>query len=341
MAIDFSQVKAITIPEGSVKKIEINGVTVWSGKQLVSIAISGATTTFNVGNTWVFGGTVTATYSDGTTADVTVDTTFSGYNMSTAGTQTVTATYTESGITATATYNITVYKVLTSITLSGQTTSLNRGAAFSFGGTVTAHYNDNSTANVTSSTTFSGYNMSKAGTYTVTASYTYRSVTKTATYKLTVNKAWSAVWSGSKTITYNGNNVSGDQTIYTTPKNDGFNIGNYRVTFTMSASGGSGYTTRYNTNDRGLSSSTTTKPASPYRWNTTLTHSYLRQDIVTIYRTTGTDGNTSYYNCCNIGVNTDNTNKNLIFKLAGGRSSFNVPSGVKTSITITKIEKYY
>lgn len=84
-------------------------------------------------------------------------------------------------------------KVLQSITLSGQTTSLNRGAAFSFGGTVTAHYSDSSTANVTSSTTFSGYNMSKAGTYTVTARYTEGGVTKTATYSLTVNKAYSAI----------------------------------------------------------------------------------------------------------------------------------------------------
>ena len=60
-------------------------------------------------------------------------------------------------------------KELTSITLSGQTTSLPRDSAFSFGGTVTAHYSDSSTADVTSSTTFSGYNMSLGGTYTVTA----------------------------------------------------------------------------------------------------------------------------------------------------------------------------
>ena len=84
-------------------------------------------------------------------------------------------------------------KVLTSITLSGQTTTLSRGAAFSFGGTVTAHYSDSSTADVTSSTTFSGYNMSTAGTYTVTASYTEDGVTKTATYTLTVTKAWSNI----------------------------------------------------------------------------------------------------------------------------------------------------
>ncbi len=77
-------------------------------------------------------------------------------------------------------------KVLQSITLSGQTTSLNRNAAFSFGGVVTANYSDGSTANVTSNTTFSGYNMSVSGTYTVTASYTENSTTVTATYSLTV-----------------------------------------------------------------------------------------------------------------------------------------------------------
>lgn len=88
--------------------------------------------------------------------------------------------------------------VLTSITLSGQTTSLNRGASFSFGGTVTAHYDNGSTANVTSSTTFSGYNMNTAGTYTVTARYTENGVTATATYSLKVTPIWVTIWTGNK-----------------------------------------------------------------------------------------------------------------------------------------------
>lgn len=92
--------------------------------------------------------------------------------------------------------------VLSSITISGQTTSLSRGASFSFGGTVTAHYSNGSTANVTTASTFSGYNMATAGTYTVTVSYTENNVTKTTTYQLTVNKAWSTIWSGTKTITF-------------------------------------------------------------------------------------------------------------------------------------------
>jgi hypothetical protein len=77
-------------------------------KTLSSIAVSGYTTAFTVGDTFSFGGTVTATYSDSSTANVTSSATFSGYNMSTAGSQTVTASYTEGGVTKTATYGITV-----------------------------------------------------------------------------------------------------------------------------------------------------------------------------------------------------------------------------------------
>lgn len=132
MALDFSNIKAITIPEGSVKQISVGGVVIWSEP---------------------------------------------------------------------------VAKVLTSITLSGQTTSLARGSTFSFGGTVTAHYSDSTTADVTSSTTFSGYNMSTSGTYTVTASYTEDDVTKTATYSLTVTPKWTTLWTGTKDI-YHLNNSS-------------------------------------------------------------------------------------------------------------------------------------
>ncbi len=75
---------------------------------LSSISLSGQKTTFTVGDTFSFDGIVTATYSDSSTDDVTDSTTFSGYNMSTAGTQEVTASYTEGGVTKTAKYNITV-----------------------------------------------------------------------------------------------------------------------------------------------------------------------------------------------------------------------------------------
>ena len=97
----------------------------WTPPTLSSIAVSNPKTSFTVGDTFSFGsGTVTATYSDSSTADVTSSATFSGYNMSSEGNQTVTVSYTESGVTKTTTYGITVssaqtkkdyYKLVTSV----------------------------------------------------------------------------------------------------------------------------------------------------------------------------------------------------------------------------------
>lgn len=75
---------------------------------LASIAVSGQKTEFTLGETFSFGGTVTATYADDSTKDVTASATFSGYDMSTAGNQTVTVSYTEGDVTKTAKYDITV-----------------------------------------------------------------------------------------------------------------------------------------------------------------------------------------------------------------------------------------
>lgn len=85
-----------------------------------------------------------------------------------------------------AEYEETPAVTLASISVSGQTTSFNVGDNFTFGGTVTATYSDQSTQDVTSSATFSGYDLTKAGNYTVTVSYTEGNVTKTTTYSITV-----------------------------------------------------------------------------------------------------------------------------------------------------------
>ena len=89
---------------------EIKNVSVkqYEPLALSSISVSGQNTIFTVGDTFAFGGTVTATYNDETTADVTTSATFSGYDMSTAGSQTITVSYSESGVTKTTTYTITV-----------------------------------------------------------------------------------------------------------------------------------------------------------------------------------------------------------------------------------------
>ena len=74
---------------------------------LSSIALSGQTTNYTVGDTFSFTGTVTATYSNGATKTVT-PTQVSTPDMMTAGDKEVTVTYTEEGVTATAKYTITV-----------------------------------------------------------------------------------------------------------------------------------------------------------------------------------------------------------------------------------------
>lgn len=79
-------------------------------KTLQSITLSGTyPTSFMQGEAFNHEGlVVTATYDDDSTSDVTSFATFSGYNLSTTGNQTVTVSYTEGEETATATYGITV-----------------------------------------------------------------------------------------------------------------------------------------------------------------------------------------------------------------------------------------
>lgn len=78
-------------------------------KVLTGITVSGATDTFAVGSTFEFDGVVTATYSNTAVVAVegyTVDS--SAVNTEVAGTYEVVVSYTEGGVTETASYNVTV-----------------------------------------------------------------------------------------------------------------------------------------------------------------------------------------------------------------------------------------
>lgn len=77
-------------------------------KILSSISVSGEQTEFTVGDTFSFGGTVTAYYSDSSSADVTDNVTFSGYDMDEEGEQIVIVSYTENEINKTTNYSITI-----------------------------------------------------------------------------------------------------------------------------------------------------------------------------------------------------------------------------------------
>ena len=95
--------------DGEVQLYKLSdGVTPPPAATLESIAVSGQKTVFTVGDTFTFGGTVTASYSDGSTKDVTASAEISTPDLSTAGTKEVTVSYTESTVTKTAKYNITV-----------------------------------------------------------------------------------------------------------------------------------------------------------------------------------------------------------------------------------------
>ena len=87
---------------------EEQGVTPVKTLSGLSLDTTNCDTEFTVGDTFTYQGLVcTASYSDGTTASV-VPNSVSSPDMSTAGTKTITVTYSENSVTETATYEITV-----------------------------------------------------------------------------------------------------------------------------------------------------------------------------------------------------------------------------------------
>ena len=212
-------------------------------KSLSSITISGYTTSFAEGDTFSFGGTVTAHYSDLTTANVTSSATFTGYNMTTVGNYTVTVSYGGQ----TQTYSITVSAgTLSSIAVSGQTTVYNKGNPFSFDGTCTATFANGYQKSVTP-TSISSPDMSTAGVKTITVSYTYNGNTRTTSYDITVNSnrtvietttttGYSVVgtvtWP-SNTPTISDSSISISTSGYTTEENNSIRLGSGSNTGTV------------------------------------------------------------------------------------------------------------
>ena len=184
------------ISDTGITSISKTSATIAQGSSTTISATSSNSGTIS----WSSSNTSVATVSSGTAA--------SGSNITitgvSAGSATITASITISGQTYTKTCAVTVTapKNLSSISISGQKTSFTVGASFSFGGTVTAHYSDSTTANVTNSATFSGYNMNTEGQQTVTVSYTEGNTTKTTTYTITVNASGGG-GSGSQRIVSN------------------------------------------------------------------------------------------------------------------------------------------
>lgn len=138
-----------------------------SGKTLTSVSVSPTTASISTGSTEQF--KATATYSDGSTADVTSSATWAAKSQSVAsvntgglakgvapGSTTVTATF--SGMSGSAT--LSVAPTLTSITVSPSTANINVGATQQFSALAT--YSDGSTANVSSTVTWTSATASVA-----------------------------------------------------------------------------------------------------------------------------------------------------------------------------------
>ena len=100
----------VTYTENEVVKTTTYEITVKVPAVLQSIAVSGEyPTEFSIGDEFSSEGiVVTATFDDQSVRDVTEHATFSGYDLSQTGNQTVTVSYTFGEVEKTATYNITV-----------------------------------------------------------------------------------------------------------------------------------------------------------------------------------------------------------------------------------------
>ncbi|WP_458457363.1 Ig-like domain-containing protein [Pseudobutyrivibrio sp.] len=204
----------------------------------ISVNSTNAVKTFYTNHTFeITGLVVTATYSDGSTADVTGSCTFtspSGVSPLVPGTTVFTSAennkevyinYTEGSFSSTTNhYQIQVIaEAITSLTVTGSltTTYYYVNDTFSKAGvTVWGHYNSGiADVNVTDLATFGGFsNMASAGDFTVTASYEGQSVNVgtihvVARY-LSINKNTLSISEGTSdtiTVTYN-NNVTITQT---------------------------------------------------------------------------------------------------------------------------------
>ena len=124
--------------------------------------------------------TTTATYMDGSSKTITP---LNNFNSSAIGTQTVTLSYTDQGITKTASCTVTVKPNLTSLTVTANKVSVLYNTDISFN--CIAYYEDGS-YKVISATNMTPYQKTSLGAQTVSFSYTENGITKNASVSVVV-----------------------------------------------------------------------------------------------------------------------------------------------------------
>lgn len=164
-----------------------------TAKRPVSIALSGLSETQYEGVAVSGTPTVTATYSDNSSADVTENAVIVAPTVLAAGANDITAEYTENGIRVTLKVTVTATaKALASIAVTTAPDKTEYAAGETFdpsGAEVTATYNNGQTADVTESVTWTPTAALTAEDTAATAEYSEGGVTKTDTVSITVTAA--------------------------------------------------------------------------------------------------------------------------------------------------------
>ena len=210
----------ISYSEGGDSFTAIQTVTVTHKLTGIQVTTNPSKTTYEYGDSLATSGMIVqASYSDGATANV------SGYTctpttFSTVGTQVVTVSYTENGVSQTTTFSVTVNrKSVTKPTWKSNLTYT--GNTFSVDST--SYWNNYNTTYMTIGGTTSA---APAGTYTAkfTPKDNYRwadGTTSTINVSWTINKANGSLSVSPTTVAINGNNYSSGVAVTITREGDG------------------------------------------------------------------------------------------------------------------------
>ena len=199
----------IQYTEAGVTKTATQAVTVVHRLESIAVTTQPTTTTYEYGDTFSSAGMVVrATYSDGTTANVTGYTT-SPSALSTVGTQTITVSYTERGVTKATTLSVTVErKTLTSVPSQS-------GSLAYTGSAQSPSWSNYDSAQLTIGGVTSGTNAgSYSATFTPTANYRWSDGTTTAkTVSWTIGKAAGSLSLSADTLSLDATTTSGAITV--------------------------------------------------------------------------------------------------------------------------------
>lgn len=336
MALNFSQVKAITIPEGSVTKITVGTSsaewrTIYDGTAHVGWLMhsSNYPTASSIVHyqhqTDNFCNTLSGS---GYTPQLRI-TFSSGINWTSPTT----------GENPSKDSNTVTYYGSPGITSGTFTTTIsNTGSDYPFAGMQVANkkikvYALQDTTNNRLNLYFEYANGTTYGSpittnYTITKIEQYYTQPYTILWQKPVEQSWHTLWSGSKTISYNGSNtLSGASNNFAYSATDKGTSPKIRITFSISSSA-AGVSTIYYYNNS--TSKTSSKPSSPLTINSASSNTILgvrAQDT----------SSSSWYK--EVKLTRTAGSGRISFSLAGTQNSG--PSGATVSLTITKIEQYY